>query len=262
MGLGLFSSLAKAWCVIAFAWWVSVHMETRPEKPRGSIDASLFRMGIRGLSLVVAALILALEASRIGLPLVGIIASLGVGGLAIALAAQPTIENLIAGMMLYMDQPVRVGDRCKFEDMQGTIEDIGVRSTRIRATDGSLIVVTNADFAKLRLVNLSQTDRMTLQSVLRVPGHTPLDQVRTLLTTLRDVLKADPRLVPASVNVNLIALGDSTFDFDIRADILTSDPRTFDAIREALLFQCAELLAVTRVNAGDTATPSPAGEDD
>jgi len=257
LGLSLFSSLAKAWCVIAFAWWVSIHMGARADIQHGSIDVSLLRMGIRGISLVVAALILALEASRVGLPLVGIVASLGVGGLAIALAAQPTIENLIAGTMLYMDQPVRVGDRCKFGDMKGTIEDIGIRSTRIRATDGSLIVVTNADFAKLRLVNLSQTDRMALRSMLRVTGGTSLDQVRALLATLRDLLEADPRLAPASVNASLIAIGDGTFDIDVRADIITSDPRKFDEIREELLFKCAELLAVTHTRAMQTVTPSP-----
>lgn len=256
LGLSLFSSLAKAWCVVAFGWWFSIRMEARADRQRGSIDVSLLRMGIRGVSLAAAAVILALEASRIGLPLVGIIASLGVGGLAIALAAQPTIENLIAGTMLYMDQPVRVGDRCKFGDMKGTIEDIGIRSTRIRATDGSLIVVTNADFAKQRLVNLSHTDRMALRSMLRVTGGTPLDQVRALLAALRELLGADPRLAPASVNASLAAIGDGTFDIDVRADIITSDPRRFDEIREELLLKCAELLEANHARAMQTAAPS------
>jgi len=261
LGLGLFSSFAKAWFVVAFAWWISARVIARAEVNRGSIDASLFRMSVRGASLVVAAIILALEASRFGLPLVGIIASLGVGGLAIALAAQPTIENLIAGTMLYMDKPVRVGDRCKFSDMQGTIEDIGIRSTRIRALDGSLIVVTNADFAKLRLVNLSHIDRIPLRTTLRVDDSTAPDQVREMLAALRHLLESDPRLAPASVNASLVAIGShrstGTFKIAVRADILTRDTRKFDEIREEILFKCAELMEKHHARAMQTATPNP-----
>ncbi len=78
-------------------------------------------------------------ATQIGIPIYGVIAGLGVGGLAIALAAQPTIENLIGGIILYADRMVRVGEFCQFDDLAGTVESIGIRSTRIRrSTEHSL----------------------------------------------------------------------------------------------------------------------------
>jgi MscS family membrane protein len=82
-----------------------------------------------------------------GFPVVGIIAGLGVGGLAFALAARPTLENLLAGVVIYMDKSIKVGDHIESSDVEGVVEDIGMRSTRIRGSDGTLISVTNSDMS-------------------------------------------------------------------------------------------------------------------
>jgi MscS family membrane protein len=77
----------------------------------------------------------------------GIVAGLGVGGLAFALAAKPTLENLLAGVVIYMDKSVKVGDDIKAKDIEGAMEEIGMRSTRLRAPDGSLISVTDSELS-------------------------------------------------------------------------------------------------------------------
>ena len=98
------------------------------------------------IALVGSVLILAIGAHKLGLPVLGLVAGLGVGGFAVALAVRPTLENLIAGVILYVGRPVRVGDFCSFGEKMGTVETIGLRSTQIRALDRTLISTPNATF--------------------------------------------------------------------------------------------------------------------
>src|SRR5437667_11166364 len=114
---------------------------------------------MRLLGIIVAAALLAVGAQRLGLPVYGIVAGLGVGGLAIALAAQPTIENLIGGLSLFADKPIRVGDLCRYGDDEGTVEAIGIRSTRIRGRDRTLTTMPNGLLSKMPVVRLSKRDQ-------------------------------------------------------------------------------------------------------
>ena len=112
------------------------------------------------------------------MPVAGLIAGLGVGGLAIALAAQGTLENFIGGIILYADQPVKVGDICNFGARRGTVEDVGLRSVKIRTLDRTIVSVPNADFAKLQLENLTERDLVLLRE--------------SLLSALRNDARATP----------------------------------------------------------------------
>jgi MscS family membrane protein len=93
--------------------------------------------------------------SAAGVPVYGIIAGFGVGGLAVALAAKPTLENILAGVILFLDGSIKVGDTIESGALTGTIEDIGMRSTRIRSADGGLISVTNSELADKVIKNMS-----------------------------------------------------------------------------------------------------------
>jgi len=122
--------LAGAWICWRFAPVVAEACIASPRIPTESVDAHLIRICTRLLGMVAGAVLLAVGADRLGLPVYGIIAGLGVGGLAIALAAQPTVENLIGGFTLFADKPIRVGDACRCGSDEGTVESIGIRSTR------------------------------------------------------------------------------------------------------------------------------------
>jgi MscS family membrane protein len=111
--------LAGAWMSWRLAPVVAEAIIASPAIPPESVDAHLIRVTARLLGIVGSAALLALGASRMGIPVYGIVAGLGVGGLAIALAAQPTIENLIGGLNLFADRPIRVGDLCKYGDAIG-----------------------------------------------------------------------------------------------------------------------------------------------
>ena len=133
--------LAGSWLAWRVASAVAEAIISSPSIGSESIDAHLIRVGARLLGIFGSAALLALGASKLGIPVYGIVAGLGVGGLAIALAAQPTIENLIGGLNLFADRPIRVGEFCKYGNDAGTVETIGIRSTRIRGLDRTLTTI-------------------------------------------------------------------------------------------------------------------------
>ena len=122
-----------------------------------------------------------------------VLAGLGVGGIAVALAAQKSIENLFGGVTLYADQPVRVGDFCRFGDAIGTVEDIGLRSTRIRTLDRTIVSVPNAEFANLQLENFSKRDKFWYHPTIGLRYETTPDQLRYILVEVRRMLLRAPQ---------------------------------------------------------------------
>jgi MscS family membrane protein len=131
----------------------------------GTIDTQVVRLGFRIVSVLVIAWMVIQGADSMGFSVAPLIAGLGVGGLAVALAAQHTIENFIAGLVLFADKPVRIGDSCQFGEQRGTVEQIGLRSTRIRGLDRTVISIPNSEFAKLRLVNYTRRDKILLRPI-------------------------------------------------------------------------------------------------
>jgi MscS family membrane protein len=181
-------------------------------------------------------------ADRLGLPVYGIIAGLGVGGLAIALAAQPTIENLIGGMNLFADKPVRVGDVCKYGDAVGVVEAIGIRSTRIRGIDRTLTTIPNAVLAKMPIVNLTRRDRMLIQAVIGLRYETTPEQLRYVLVRIRELLLGHPRVYPDPVRVRFVGFGASSLDVEVFAYVMTSDWGEFLGIREDILLRVMDIV--------------------
>ncbi len=141
------------------------------------LDANLVTVGCNALAWLCAILIVAKGVSDLGVPLAAVVTSLGVGGLAFALAARPTLENLIAGVTLYLDKPVRIGQFCQFDDVLGTVERIGLRSTRIRRWGGNLLSIPNEKFAEYRLDNYSDARNIWIRQRLRLRYETSREQL-------------------------------------------------------------------------------------
>jgi MscS family membrane protein len=236
------SYIARAWVVMAASLRIAelAHLWMKGQS-RFSIDASLARTLIRVTGFMVALAILAQGLSQLGVPLMGIIAGLGIGGLAIALAAQPTIENLIGGVMLYLDRPVRVGDWCEFGEHRGVVEEIGLRSTRIRTRDKTLITVTNADFAKMKIINLSRGDRSIVRLSLNLPYDMPVENLEKLLNEMRSFLASHSTVDPETASVYLSDLSNSAAKVQIAAEIIVQSGQKLSPIREELLLGLARI---------------------
>jgi MscS family membrane protein len=186
--------------------------------------------------------LLVVGAGRMGIPVYGILAGLGVGGLAIALAAQSTIENLIGGLSLFADKPIRVGDYCRYGNDAGTVEAIGIRSTRIRGADRTLTTIPNATLSKMPVVNFAARDRMLIQSVIGVRYETSPEQLRYFLVRIREMLVGHPRIHPDPVRARFIGFGASSLDIEVFAYVMTSDQAEFLGIREDVLLRIMDIV--------------------
>lgn len=238
------STVMTAVVWIAVAWLTYQAMDLiytwamkNPALPTGSLDASLLRTGFRVFAFTVAIVILGYGATQIGIPIYGVIAGLGVGGLAIALAAQPTIENLIGGIILYADRMVRIGEYCQFDDLAGTIESIGIRSTRIRALDRTVITVANADLAKRKIINYSQRDQFQLRHRFGLRYETTPEQLATVLRAVESYLEGHEKVLPEPLRVRFVEMGDYAFTFEVFAYIAVGDIGSFLAVQEEILMK-------------------------
>jgi MscS family membrane protein len=234
--------LAGAWMSWRLAPVVAEAIIASPSIPPESVDAHLIRVTARLLGIVGAMALLAVGADRLGLPVYGIIAGLGVGGLAIALAAQPTIENLIGGMNLFADKPVRVGDVCRYGDALGTVEAIGIRSTRLRGVDRTLTTIPNAVLAKMPIVNLTRRDRMLINAVIGLRYETSPEQLRDVLVRIRELLLDHPRVHSDPVRARFVGFGGSSLDVEVFAYVTTGDWGEFLGIREEILLRVMDIV--------------------
>lgn len=147
---------ALAVIVLILGEWAGTWISKMQRARDNTFDTSIVRLATRIVSVMTALGVVIYGISTMGVPVFGIIAGFGVGGLAVALAAKPTLENILAGVILFLDGSIKVGDEIESGSLSGVIEDIGMRSTRIRAADGGLISVTNAELANTVFKNVSK----------------------------------------------------------------------------------------------------------
>jgi len=235
--------LALAWLVWKAAIFLAEIIIASPRIPDQGLDAHLLRLVARVLGLIGMVLVLFWGGNQLGIPMYGLIAGVGVGGLAVALAAQGTLENFLGSVNLFADRPVRVGEVCIYGDAIGTVEEIGLRSTRLRGLDRTVTTVPNADFSKMKIVNLSRRDRILLKTLLHLRYDTTSDQLRYLLTRLREMLVAHPRALSDSFRVRLVGLGEASLNVEMLAYIDTSDYAEFLAVREDVFLRTIDLVA-------------------
>jgi MscS family membrane protein len=161
----------------------------------------------------------------------------------VALAAQKTLENVIAGASLIFDQAVRVGDSLKMGEIVGTVDHIGLRSTRIRTLDRTVISVPNSQIANASLETLSARDKFWFHPVLTLRYETTPEQLRTILDNIRRLLTTHDSISQESVRVRFIRLGAFSLDVDIFAYVFATDWNQFLEIQEGLLFSIADIVS-------------------
>jgi len=208
---------------------------------------SIVRLGRRVVDLLIifAGVLVALH--YFGVNTTAALAGLGVGGIAVALAAQKTLENVVGGISLAFDQVVRVGDSLKVGEVQGTVEDMGLRSTRIRTPDRTVVSVPNGQIANMTLENYSSRDKFWLHPILALRYGTTSPQIGTVLERIRSLLKDSPHIEPDSVRVTFLRLGSSSLDVEVFAYVLARDWDQFLEIQEGLLLRIMEAIESTGV---------------
>jgi MscS family membrane protein len=171
------------------------------------------------------------------------LAGLGVGGIAVALAAQKTLENVIAGASLIFDQAVRVGDFLKMGEVIGTVDHIGLRSTRIRTLDRTVVSVPNGQIANASLETLSARDKFWFHPIVALRYETTPDQLHAVVDGIWRLLDGHTHIEHESVRVRFFRIGTFSLDVEIFAYLSAGDWNHFLELQEGLLFQITELVA-------------------
>jgi MscS family membrane protein len=201
---------------------------------------ALSGVGVRLGKVVVGALALMAALSELGYPITSVIAGLGLGGIALALAAQKTVENLFGSVSIIIDQPFRVGDTIRVDTIEGTVENIGLRSTRVRTAERTLIIFPNGKLADMRIESLGPRDRMRFATKIALSRECAAPQVRRVVSDVQERLGQHRLVRKADVLVALGALGESSLDIEVSAPIETTDANEFARVREELLLTCIE----------------------
>ncbi len=247
--------LAAAWAAWMLVFVIIEWIIESPTIPDQSLDANLLRLLGRVLGLLSVAGIVGYGAQEVGLPVVGVIAGLGVGGLAVALAAQSSIENLIGGLNIYADRPIRVGDFCDYAGIQGTVEHIGLRSTRIRALDRTVTSVPNSLLAKVHITNYTLRDQMLFRHTLDLRYETTTAQLRDLANTITAYLDGHPKVIRnvSLPRVRVIGFGDWSMKMEVYAYVNATELPVFLIIQQELAIAIIDLV---RQSGADFAFPS------
>ncbi len=241
-----FSSIAL---IVAFTWiaWRVVLWSLRRVRNRALAHGhtgtgSLMLLGERILKTIIfGAGVLAILRS-LGFDMSTALAGLGIGGLAIGFGAQQTIANLFGGVAVLWDEVFRVGDTCRFGDRTGVVEDIGLRSTRIRTDERTLLAIPNGTVATINLENLSRRDKILFQTKLGLRPESKPDHVRFVLAEIRRLLYSHPKVETKSVRVRLTDIAGTSLSMEVFVYILTRDFNEFAAVREDLLLRIMDVM--------------------
>jgi MscS family membrane protein len=211
--------IAIVWTIIRFFDIVADRLAHRFRR-RGQKGATmLLRPLCNAAKILVLIIAMMVWLDNVGFRVTTLLAGLGVGGLALALAAQRPIENMIGGITLYMSRPVRVGDFCRFGDTIGRVEEIGLRATRVRTLNRTVVNVPNADFVRLHLENFAERERIWYHPRIRLRYETTPDQIRFILVEVRKLLYAHPKVLADSARIRFTEFGEHSLDLDIFAYI-------------------------------------------
>lgn len=229
---GAFRALDVGFGVLSQAAWT---------KANASLGG-LLPLGRKASKVVVLAIGLVAILTELGFQVGSLLAGLGIGGLALALAAQKTVENLFGSISIGVDQPFRVGDYVKIEDFTGTVETIGMRSTRFRTLDRTIITIPNGKLADMKAETFAVRDRIRLLANLGLGYDTTAAQLRTVLREVEAALRAHPKIWPDTVSVRFTELKDSTLNVEVVAWFQTSDWNEFTLIRQEMLLRFMEIV--------------------
>jgi len=179
---------------------------------------------------------------NIGYEVTTLLAGLGVGGIAIAFAAQRTLENLLGSIMIYSSQPVHVGDFCKFGGTLGVVEEIGLRATQLRTLERTVVHVPNAKFSTDIIENLTQRDKILYRTRLRLSLQTTAKQMQAVLDGMRELINRYEMIDAESSRVRFLEFGEYSQEIELYVYIKTRDFVEYLEQREAINLSITEVI--------------------
>lgn len=241
--LGMVVAVAVlAWLVWRLLTLSAAQAELVAQRRGHAGTRSLMLLGERVFKVLILVLAILAILAIAGVNTTTALAGLGIGGIAVALGAQKSIENLLGGVFLLTDKALAVGDLCRVADRTGWIEDITLRSVRVRTLEQTLLSIPAGALAQANIENFSTRGKMPIQSTLRLQYGTTSEQLRKVIRSVQDVLDSHVQLEPGSARIRLVNLGAQALELELFAYVLTVDGPQFMKLREDILLQVTEIV--------------------
>jgi MscS family membrane protein len=237
-----FLLIGITWMLTRVIGWGAKRLRNRAVTAGHVGFASLVLLGQRLVKALIVLTGVMAVLSNFGFNMTTALAGLGIGGIAIAFAAQKTLENLFGGVSVLADEAIHVGDVCRFGTTIGTVEDIGLRSTRVRTTERIDLSIPNGALATMNIENLARRDKFLLQQTLGLRGETRRDQLMYVLAEVRKLLYSHPKIEAETARIRFVGFGESSLDMELFCYVKTTDGVEFNAIREDVLLRIMEIV--------------------
>ena len=235
--------IAIAWTILRLVDSFEAIVRSQALRRDKAILIPLLPVVRRSLKILIATFAGLAVLHSFGVNVITVLAGLGVGGIAVALAAQKTLENFIGGITVYADQPVRVGEFCRFGGTVGTVEEVGLRSTRVRTLDRTVVTIPNSEFSNLPIENFARRDRIWYHPTIRLRYETTPDQIRYVLVEVHRMLYAHPKVDSTSARIRFVGFGNSSLDLEVFSYVTVTDYGEYLEVAEDLNLRIMDIVA-------------------
>jgi MscS family membrane protein len=230
-------------------WWLWRMVDFVADRVRERLQTayprtaqSAYVLGRRILKGVAFAFALLIGLAAFGVNLSATLAGLGIGGIAIAFAAQKTLENVFGGIFVLSDRSLLVGDFCRLGQHVGEVEDVGLRTTSLRTLGRTLVHVPNGTLSTMDLENYSRRDKFLLNPTIALHYETSRTQLEQVLTSIRRLLSGDARIEADTSRARLVRFGSSSLDIEVFAYVRVPNFEAFLAVQEEILLGVMDIV--------------------
>ena len=234
--------IAIAWLLTGFIKLVFARMAERMKHAGNEHAIRLLRPATTLVNVIILLIALLSWLDNLGFSVTALLTGLGVGGIAVGLAAQKSIENLIGAVTLLISQPVNIGDFCRVGNTLGVVEEIGLRATMLRTLDRTIVTIPNAVFANMDIENLTSRDRILYRRRIRLRNDTTPDQVRAILDNVRSMFLEHNEVNPDPARIRFIEYGEYALELEAFAYINTCDFNEFLGTVEDLNLRIMDII--------------------
>ncbi len=233
---------ASIWMMISIVGLFRQHWTQKLKAQGHELAAFILRPITTAINIIIVFLGILIWLDNIGFSVTTVLTGLGIGGLALALATQKSIEDFIGSVTLYLAAPVKVGDFCRFGHQSGTVEEIGLRATKVRTLADTVITIPNSNFSSTHIENFAQRTRFRFYHKMPLHISTSADQIRFIVLEFKKLLYAYKMVAEAPLRVNFIGIEDHAFIIEIHCYIETTDLLVFKNISEDINLQFMDII--------------------
>lgn len=237
------AATAFVWAAYRLVDVASAVLEVRASRSTGKFDDLLVPLLRKSAKIFVVAFGLVFIADTLNLPITSVVAGLGIGGLAVALAAQDAVKNLFGSLVVILDRPFSVGDSVKVGGVEGDIAELGFRSTRIRAYDGTLVTLANGNLISATIENLSERPARRWKTMLSLTYDTPAEKIEAFCEGVRELIRLHPLTNKNAIQVYMHEFAASSLDVHVQLFFETTVRMTELECRHRLALDILRLAA-------------------